>query len=140
MSKAEKKFSPKIVAFLCNWCGYEGEPLESLGDLEISPSIRVIRIMCSGRVHPALLLYVLNKGSDGVLVCGCHKGECHYVSGNIRAEEGMIKTKELLDLLRIEKERIRLEWISPSEGKKFIDVVKDFTEQLISLGPINSGS
>jgi len=140
MSKTIGKFTPKIVAFMCNWCGYEGEDVERLSDLKISPSIRVIRVMCSGRVHPALLLDVLNNGSDGVLVCGCHEGDCHYISGNIRAEDGVVKTKELLDLLRIEKERVRLEWISPSEGEKFIDVVKNFTEQLISLGSISIGT
>jgi len=137
MSKMKEEFKPKIVTFMCNWCGYQAEDLEELSELKITPSIRVIRVMCSGRVHPALILDALNKGSDGVLVCGCHEGECHYISGNVRAEEGVEKTKKLLDLLRIETERVKLERISPSEGKKFTDVLKCFSEQLISMGPIS---
>jgi len=137
LSKKTKKFDPKIVAYMCNWCGYEREDLEGMDSLRLSASIRIIRLMCSGRVHPALILDTLNHGSDGVLVCGCHEGNCHYISGNIKAEEGIKKVKKLLELLRIETDRVRLEWISPSERAKFSDIVKDFIEQLISLGPIN---
>lgn len=138
MEKNKKEFIPKIVTFLCNWCGYAGADLAGVSRFQYPTSIRIIRVMCSGRIQPALILNVFNHGSDGVLVCGCHIGDCHYISGNEKAEERIKKTKNLLDLLRIETERLRLEWISSSEGAKFADVVKDFTEQLISLGPFKN--
>lgn len=134
--KVKKEFTPKIITFLCNWCGYAGADLAGVSRFQYPPSIRVIRVMCSGRVSPALILDAFNRGSDGVLVCGCHIGDCHYMSGNENAEERVTKTKQILKLLQIEAERLRLEWISSTEGEKFADVVKDFTEQLISLGPI----
>ena len=134
--KVKKEFTPKIITFLCNWCGYAGADLAGVSHFQYPPSIRVIRVMCSGRVSPALILDAFNRGSDGVLVCGCHIGDCHYMSGNENAEERVTKTKQILELLQIEAERLRLEWISSAEGAKFADVVKDFTEQLISLGPI----
>lgn len=134
--KVKKEFTPKIITFLCNWCGYAGADLAGVSRFQYPPSIRVIRVMCSGRVSPALILDAFNRGSDGVLVCGCHIGDCHYISGNENAEERVTKTKQILELLQIEAERLRLEWISSTEGEKFADVVKDFTEQLISLGPI----
>ncbi len=138
MEKNKKEFIPKIVTFLCNWCGYAGADLAGVSRFQYPTSIRIIRVMCSGRIQPALILDAFNHGSDGVLVCGCHIGDCHYISGNEKAEERIKKTKNLLDLLRIETERLRLEWISSSEGAKFADVVKDFTEQLISLGPFKN--
>ena len=92
--------------------------------------------MCSGRVQPALILDAFNRGSDGVLVCGCHIGDCHYIDGNERAEERVKNTKKLLGLLGIEEERLRLEWVSASEGAKFAEVVEDFTNQVIKLGPL----
>ena len=138
MEKNKKEFIPKIVTFLCNWCGYAGADLAGVSRFQYPTSIRIIRVMCSGRIQPALILDAFNRGSDGVLVCGCHIGDCHYISGNEKAEERIKKTKNLLDLLRIETERLRLEWISSSEGAKFADVIKDFTEQLISLGPFKN--
>ena len=135
MSESKEGFSPKIVAFLCNWCGYAGADLAGVSRFQYPPSIRVIRLMCSGRINPALILEAFNRGSDGVLVCGCHIGDCHYISGNEAAEERVKKTKKLLDLLNIEPDRLRLEWVSSAEGAKFADVVKEFTNQLISLGP-----
>ena len=135
MSGKKKEFTPKIVTFLCNWCGYDGANLGVISGFKCPPSIRIVRLICSGRIHPALILDVFNRGTDGVLVCGCHIGDCHYISGNEKAEERIKKTKKLLELLRIETERLRLEWVSSSEGAKFADILKDFTEQLISLGP-----
>ncbi len=137
MEKNKKEFIPKIVTFLCNWCGYAGADLAGVSRFQYSPSIRIIRLMCTGRIHPALILEAFKRGSDGVLVCGCHIGDCHYMSGNEKAEERVKKTKKLLELLRIEAERLRLEWVSAAEGAKFAKVVKDFTDQVISLGPIN---
>jgi len=138
MEKNKKEFIPKIVTFLCNWCGYAGADLAGVSRFQYPPSIRIIRVMCSGRIQPALILDAFNHGSDGVLVCGCHIGDCHYISGNETAEERVKRTKRMLELLRIETKRLRLEWISASEGAKFADVVKDFTEQLISLGPFKN--
>ena len=123
---------------MCNWCGYAGADLAGVSRFQYPTSIRIIRVMCSGRIQPALILDAFNRGSDGVLVCGCHIGDCHYISGNEIAEERIKKTKNLLELLRIETERLRLEWISSSEGAKFASIVKDFTEQLISLGPFKN--
>lgn len=136
MEKLEEVFSPKIVTFLCNWCGYAGADLAGVSRFQYPPSIRVIRVMCSGRIQPALILEAFNYGTDGVLVCGCHIGDCHYISGNEKAEVRVEQTRKLLDLLRIEKERLRLEWVSAAEGSKFAEVVKDFTEKITSLGPI----
>ena len=135
MDKEEKDFSPKIVAFLCNWCGYAGADLAGVSRFQYPPTIRIIRVMCSGRIQPPLILDAFNHGSDGVLVCGCHLGDCHYLSGNEKAKERVEKTKKILDLLNIEDERLRLEWISSAEGAKFAIVIKEFTEQIISLGP-----
>lgn len=137
MEKDKKGFNPKIITFLCNWCGYAGADLAGVSRFQYPPTIRIIRVMCSGRIPPSLILNAFNRGSDGVLVCGCHLGDCHYISGNEKAEEQIRITQKLLDFLRIEPERLRLEWISAAEGAKFADVVKNFTEQLISIGPIN---
>ena len=135
MEKNKENFTPKIVTFLCNWCGYAGADLAGVSRFQYPPSIRIIRVMCSGRIHPALILNAFKHGSDGVLVCGCHLGDCHYQSGNERAEERVEKTKKLLEMLNIDPQRLRLEWVSSAEGSKFADVVKDFTNQLTSLGP-----
>ena len=140
MEKDKKEFIPKIITFLCNWCGYAGADLAGVSRFQYPPSIRIIRVMCSGRIQPALILDALNRGSDGVLVCGCHIGDCHYISGNEKAEERIKKTKKLLVLLRIQPERLRLEWVSSAEGAKFADVVKNFTEQIISIGPSKNHS
>lgn len=135
VEQINKKFYPKIATFLCNWCGYAGADFAGVSRFQYPPSIRTIRVMCSGRIQPALILDAFNRGSDGVLVCGCHLGDCHYIDGNEKAEERILITKKLLELLRIKKERLRLEWISASEGAKFAQVVEDFTNQIISLGP-----
>ncbi len=137
MEKDKKGFNPKIITFLCNWCGYAGADLAGVSRFQYPPTIRIIRVMCSGRIQPSLILNAFNRGSDGVLVCGCHLGDCHYISGNEKAEEGIKITQKLLDFLRIDPERLRLEWVSAAEGAKFADVVKNFTEHLISIGPIN---
>jgi F420-non-reducing hydrogenase iron-sulfur subunit len=121
---------PKILAFLCNWCSYAGADLAGVSRLKYPPNVRVIRVMCSGRVDPTFILKALNAGMDGVLVCGCHIGDCHYIAGNEKAESRIKITKELLALLGIEQERLRLEWVSASEGAKFAQLVEDFTEQL----------
>ncbi|NVM52873.1 MAG: hydrogenase iron-sulfur subunit [Candidatus Helarchaeota archaeon] len=131
---SDKEFSPKIVTFLCNWCGYGAADLAGVSRFQYPTTIRIIRVMCSGRIQPSLILNAFRKGSDGILICGCHPGDCHYISGNEKAEERIQQTKKLLDLLAIEPERLRLEWTSSAEGAKFAKVIKDFSNQIASLG------
>jgi F420-non-reducing hydrogenase iron-sulfur subunit len=136
MENDENGFNPKIITFLCNWCGYAGADLAGVSRMQYPPYVRTIRVMCSGRIQPALILDAFNRGCDGVLVCGCHIGDCHYINGNEKAEERISSTKKLLELLNISKDRLRLEWISASEGAKFAEVIQDFSDQIISLGPL----
>ena len=128
------QFEPKIVGFLCNWCGYAGADLAGTSRLSYPTNIRIIRVMCSGRVEPVFILNAFENGADGVLVAGCHPGDCHYRSGNQYAEKRVEKTRKLLDLLGVGSERLRLEWISAAEGEKFASVIKDFTEKLRRMG------
>jgi len=125
---------PKIVAFLCNWCAYAGADLAGSSRLRYPPNVRVIRVMCSGRVDPAFVFQALEMGADGVLVGGCHPGTCHYVSGNFKAEKRMENTKKLLKMIGL-TDRLRLEWVSASEGGKFASLIADFTEELRRIGP-----
>jgi len=129
------EYEPRIVGFLCNWCGYAGADLAGTSRLSYPTNIRIIRVMCSGRVEPAFILNAFENGADGVLVAGCHPGDCHYRSGNQHAEKRIEKTKKLLNLLGIGSDRLRLEWISAAEGEKFASVIKDFTENLRIKGP-----
>jgi F420-non-reducing hydrogenase iron-sulfur subunit len=129
------KFEPKILAFACNWCSYAGADLAGISRKQYPSNIRMIRVMCSGRVEPIFVLSAFENGADGVLITGCHIGDCHYKSGNKKAEVMVEKTKELLSTLGIGAERLRLEWVSASEGQRFADVVADFTGQLKNLGP-----
>ena len=129
------EYEPRIVGFMCNWCGYAGADLAGTSRLSYPTNIRIIRVMCSGRVEPIFILNAFENGADGVLVAGCHPGDCHYRSGNQHAEKRIEKTKKLLDMLGIGSDRLRLEWISAAEGEKFASVIKDFTEKLRSKGP-----
>ncbi|NHI92235.1 MAG: hydrogenase iron-sulfur subunit [Candidatus Lokiarchaeota archaeon] len=132
-----KKFYPRIVAFLCNWCGYAGADLAGVSRFQYPTNIRVIRIMCSGRVQPSFILESFKNGADGVLVCGCHIGDCHYISGNEYAENRFKKTQQIIETLGIDPKRIRLEWVSAAEGAKFAGVVDSFVKQLQELGPFD---
>lgn len=134
MSEASE-FSPRIVAFLCNWCGYAGADLAGVSRFQYPATIRVIRIMCSGRVQSSFILEAFKDGADGVLVCGCHIGDCHYISGNEYAEKRFEKTQRIIDLVGIDPRRVRLEWVSAAEGMKFATVVTEFTQQIKDLGP-----
>ena len=129
------EFEPKVVAFCCNWCSYAGADLAGVSRMQYPPNARVIRIMCTGRLEPEFILRAFELGADGVLVAGCHIGDCHYVSGNERAKEKIAMTAELLDVLGIDKKRLRLEWISASEGRIFADTMKDFVDKIKELGP-----
>lgn len=124
------KTKPEILAFLCNWCSYAGADLAGTSRISYPTNVRSIRVMCSGRVDPSFIFSAIKNGIDGILVAGCHPGNCHYISGNIKAEKMVKKTKKILNLLGLGSERLRLEWISASEGKKFAEVIEDFTIKL----------
>ncbi|MFA6108674.1 MAG: hydrogenase iron-sulfur subunit [Candidatus Latescibacterota bacterium] len=126
---------PRIVAFLCNWCSYTGADLAGTSRLEYSPNVRIIRVMCSGRIDPTFVLKALREGADGVLICGCHPGDCHYSEGNHKALRRFRMLHRMLADYGIEDDRVRLEWVSASEGKRFADVVNDMTERVRALGP-----
>jgi F420-non-reducing hydrogenase iron-sulfur subunit len=128
-------FEPQIVAFCCNWCSYAGADLAGVSRIQYPSTARIVRIMCTGRLEPQFILRSFELGADGVLVAGCHIGECHYISGNERAKVKIAATKELLDVLGVDGRRLRLEWISASEGIKFARTMEEFTKQLIELGP-----
>jgi F420-non-reducing hydrogenase iron-sulfur subunit len=128
------EFEPKIIGFLCNWCSYAGADLAGVSRIQYPPNIRVIRVMCSGRVDPVIVLEMFANGADGILVMGCHPGECHYLEGNLYAERRIKMLKKLIACAGLESERLRLEWVSAAEGARFADIVKDFTNQLKSLG------
>jgi len=128
------KFEPRIISFLCNWCSYAGADLAGVSRIQYPPNIRVIRVMCSGRVDPVIVLEMFANGADGILVMGCHPGECHYLEGNLYAERRIKMLKKLMTCAGLESERLRLEWVSAAEGARFADIVKDFTNQLKSLG------
>jgi F420-non-reducing hydrogenase iron-sulfur subunit len=128
-------FKPKIVAFLCNWCSYTGADLAGTSRIEYKSNIRSIRLMCSGRVEPTFVLDAFIKGADGVLLCGCHPGDCHYQDGNYRCLRRFLLLQKYIKQMGIEGERLKLEWISASEGKQFADLVNSFTETITELGP-----
>lgn len=128
-------FEPKIIGFLCNWCSYAGADLAGTSRMQYPPSTRIIRMMCTGRVNPTFILRAFAEGADGVLVGGCHLGECHYVSGNYKAERRVKFVAELLEEVGIEKGRLMLKWISAAEGERFANTIKEFTEIIKKLGP-----
>jgi F420-non-reducing hydrogenase iron-sulfur subunit len=128
-------YEPKILTFACNWCSYAGADLAGISRKQYPTNIRIIRVMCSGRVEPLFVLSALENGADGVLITGCHIGDCHYKVGNESAQKMVEKTKEILSTLGMGSERLRLEWISASEGQRFAEIVSDFTSTLKDLGP-----
>jgi F420-non-reducing hydrogenase iron-sulfur subunit len=128
-------FEPLIVSFCCNWCSYAGADLAGVSRLQYPPNIRIIRVMCSGMVHPNLVIDALTKGADGVLICGCHPGDCHYKEGNLKAEKRAEAIILMLEDFGLEEARFRLEWVSASEGPRFAQVARDFTKKIKELGP-----
>lgn len=128
------QFTPKIVGFLCNWCSYTGADLAGTARLQYPPSLRAIRVMCSGRVDPLFVLKALLTGADGVLVAGCHPGDCHYQTNNYHARRRVALLKKTLETLGLESDRVRLSWISASEGGRFQTVNTEFTERLQEKG------
>jgi F420-non-reducing hydrogenase iron-sulfur subunit len=133
--KVQTEFEPKILAFCCNWCAYAGADLAGVSRFQMPTDVRVIRVMCSGRVPPELIIRALANGLDGVMVLGCHPGECHYSEGNYLTRRRAHVLKRLLDYIGIEPERFQLRWVSAAEGAKFSAVVKETTDKIKALGP-----
>lgn len=129
------EFEPKIIGFLCNWCSYAGADLAGVSRIQYPPNIRIIRVMCSGRIDPVIILEMFANGADGVIVTGCHPGDCHYVEGNLYEERKIKMLKRLIALTGLELGRLKLEWVSAAEGQRFAQVVTEFTEQIKKLGP-----
>lgn len=129
------EWEPKIIAFLCNWCSYAGADLAGVSRFQYPPNVRIIRVPCSGRVSANMILSALRSGADGVLVSGCHPGDCHYISGNLHARRRFSVLKNFLEFLGIEPGRLNFSWVSASEGEQFASVVKEVTERVRALGP-----
>ena len=128
-------WEPKIVAFLCNWCSYAGADLAGANRTLYPPNIRIIRLPCSGRINPLYIIKALAEGADGVLVSGCHPGDCHYLTGNLMARRRFVLLKRLLTAAGIHSDRIHFTWISASEGNRFAAVVTDVVGRVQALGP-----
>jgi F420-non-reducing hydrogenase iron-sulfur subunit len=135
--KVESNFEPKIVGFLCKWCAYTGADLAGTSRIKYPPNVTPIRVMCSGRVDPVLVMKALSSGADGVLIAGCHPGDCHYTSGNVKTIRRFKLLQKMLDQFGIERDRVRLEWVSASEGERYARVVENMTDTLRTLGPLN---
>lgn len=129
-------FEPKIVGFLCNWCSYAGADLAGTSRMKYAPNVRVIRVMCTGRLDPTFVLKAFQKGADGVLIAGCHPGDCHYSEGNYKAVRRVLLLKKMLAQMGIEEERLRLEWVSASEGERYARIVDEMTARIKELGPL----
>jgi len=129
------KFEPKIVAFFCNWCSYAAADLAGTSRIQYPPNIRTIRVMCSGRVSDFLILKAFALGADGVLVGGCHPGDCHYMKGNLSARRRVTGLKPFLKAIGISSDRLRLQWIGASEGRKMAETMSSFTQTIRNLGP-----
>lgn len=136
MNTNEPTYEPRIIGFLCNWCAYSGADLAGVSRLKSSPHIRNIRTMCSGRVDPSLVLKAFALGADGILIGGCHPGDCHYSEGNYKTLRRVAMLKRMLIALGIDERRLRLEWISASEAEKYARVTNEFTATIRSLGPL----
>ncbi|MEA2085761.1 MAG: hydrogenase iron-sulfur subunit [Chloroflexota bacterium] len=131
-----ENWEPKIIAFLCNWCSYAGADLAGTSRIQYPPNIRVIRVPCSGRINPFFIIASLQHGVDGVVVCGCHPGECHYLTGNYSARRKFALLKDLLEYAGLEEGRVQFSWVSASEGARFARVISEVTEKVAALGPL----
>jgi len=129
------EYNPQIIAFLCKWCSYTGADLAGTSRMEYEPNVRAIRVMCSGRIEPTFVLKAFRQGADGVLICGCHPGDCHYQEGNYRCLRRFHLLQKYIKQMGIEPERLKLEWISASEGKQYAELINSFTRTISELGP-----
>lgn len=134
-TEGRNDWQPKIVAFLCNWCSYAGADLAGVSRIQYPSNIRVIRVPCSGRINPLYIFKALQKGVDGVLVSGCHPGDCHYISGNLVARRKFALLKNFLVYLGVEPQRVQFSWVSASEGGRFAQLVEKVTDEVRKLGP-----
>jgi coenzyme F420-reducing hydrogenase delta subunit len=132
---SDQAWQPKIVAFLCNWCSYAGADLAGVSRMQYPPTIRVVRVPCSGRINPLFLVAALQNGADGILVSGCHPGDCHYLSGNLVARRKFAVVKNMLEYIGIEPGRVQFSWVSASEGGRFAALIAQVTEDVRKLGP-----
>ncbi len=130
-----ENFEPKIIAFLCNWCSYAGADLAGVSRFQYPPNVRIIRVPCSGRVNPLFILKALYEGADGVLVSGCHPGDCHYQSGNYYARRRLEVFQKILDFVGLNPARFKMAWVSASEGAQFAQLVREFTAEVKEAGP-----
>ncbi len=131
-----KEFKPKIIGFLCNWCSYAGADAAGSARKTYAPNVRVIRVMCSGMVDPQFVLKAFKSGADGVIILGCHLGDCHYKEGNYKALRRFYLLRRMLSQFGIEEERLRLDWVSASESEKFVEVINDMVKKVKALGPL----
>ena len=131
----EDNWEPKIVAFLCNWCSYAGADLAGVSRLQYGPNVRIIRVPCSGRIDPLYILRALQNGADGVLVSGCHPGDCHYISGNLVARRKFAIMKRMITYIGLEPERVQFSWVSASEGGRFAALMNKVIDDIKKLGP-----
>ena len=140
IKETECEFEPKIIGFLCNWCSYAGADLAGTSRVQYPPNIRIVRVMCTGRIDPQLVLNAFRYGADGVLIAGCHEGDCHYIGGNYRAYRKYLLLKDFLQIMGIGEKRFRLEWVSASEGERFAKVVREMVDNIKELGPSPLGA
>ncbi|MHA1217797.1 MAG: hydrogenase iron-sulfur subunit [Candidatus Heimdallarchaeaceae archaeon] len=131
-----EEFEPNIIGFLCNWCSYAGADLAGTSRIQYPANIKIIKVMCSGRVNPMYVVNALQQGADGVLIGGCHPGDCHYQHGNLLARRRMAILKNLLEFIGIDSRRVRMTWVSAAEGRKFAEVIKEVTEEIKKIGPM----
>ncbi len=136
MSVSDESFEPKIVGFLCNWCSYRAADLAGISRIKHAPNVRIIRVMCSGRVDPAFVLKALALGADGVMVAGCHPGECHYIEQNYKAMRRFHMIKHMLKAMGVEDQRVRLVWASAAEGQQLAEAIDRLVEDVRALGPL----
>jgi NADH-quinone oxidoreductase subunit E len=129
------EFEPKLVGFLCNWCSYAGADLAGVSRFQYPPNIRIIRVMCSGRIDPYIVLEAFAQGIDGVFIGGCHPGDCHYLEGNYQAERKIKMTRQLVKIAGLSPKRLRMEWVAASEGERFAKLMREFPKQIKELGP-----
>lgn len=130
-----EEFEPRIVAFLCKWCSSAGSDLAGVSRMEYPANVTPIQVMCSGSVSPLYIFSAFNRGADGVLVSGCHPGDCHYIKGNMYARRKLALVKKLLEHVGLERERFQISWVSAAEGQKYTQIIKDFVKELKPLGP-----
>ena len=135
MKDNNQTFEPKIVAYVCNWCTYAGADLAGISRMKYAPNVRIIKLPCTGAIDPMFLIKALEKDADGILVSGCHPGDCHYASGNYHARRRWTVFSKLLEFCGIDNERINFSWVSASEGKKWVTLINEITEKIRALGP-----